>query len=712
MYDEAEYIYQQFQDNFADIKNRPIILYGIGNNTGKLLSKITEYNIVGLMDGKRKDGYIWGKRILGYKEVEKTDAKVIVIIARPAVIGVIYHRISEFCKKNQIIVYDINGRDLSKVYVNQENDIPYFHISYEDLEREIEKFDTISFDIFDTLIMRKTLYPRDVFHIIERKIGKQKQISFASLRILAEEELYRKGMNPNIYEIYERIQELSGISTQQRQEYLNLEISTEMEILVPRKKMLELFNSIKKRKKIYLISDMYLTKEILANILETCGYKDYEDIYVSCERRCSKAEGLFDIYSKDIKDTKHCLHIGDNRIADIMSAQRAGIAAFQVMSGQELLESSSYKQLLISESGLIDHLAIGLFCEQVFNNPFALYNTNGKPIVEDIEQFAYLYIAPVIFYFTIWLIQKIQQLKCDYILYTARDSYLIQKIFQLIKEHQCIGNLPDGVYFYTSRRAILAATTWNENDIRHRMHIEFWGDIKDLFKKRFDIEIEEQGHDVRSMTESQIEFFVKKYEKRVLEQCKQERKNYISYISKTGLNSHRKIALIDFIAVGKVQNGLEKLIPEKKIQGFYFLKRQANKGDLDRDIQVESFYPSKGDFEIDSNIYHYYLFLELILTSPEATFHSVCNDGRIRFMKETRSKEHRRIVRHLQQSVINYANEFTRLYPKLEKEMVDRKIPDIILGFLGKEYTDLNMKEITSLSLSDEFYNQSFNILG
>lgn len=712
MYDEAEYIYQQFQDNFAEQKKNPIILYGIGNNTGKLLSKITDYNIAGLMDGRRKNGSIWGKKILDYDDIEKSDVKTIVIIARPAVIGVIYHRIAEFCKNNQIKVYDVNGRDLSQIYVNQENDIPYFRLNYEDLKREVDKYDIISFDIFDTLIMRKTLYPRDVFHIVERKIDEQKQIPFAALRISAEEELYKKGRNPNIYEIYERIQELSGISNELRDEILNLELSTETELLVPRNRMLELFNSIKKKKRVYLISDMYLTKEILAKILEKCGYKDYENLYVSCEMRCSKAEGLFDIYIKDVGDARCCLHIGDNYSADIMCAQSAGITAFQVMSGQELLESSSYKKLLMSDTAPIDHLAMGLFCEKAFNDPFVLYDTKGKMVVADIEKFAYLYIAPVIFYFTIWLIQKIRQLKCDYVLYSSRDSFLIQKICQLIKEQQSINDFPDGVYFYTSRRSVLAATTWNERDIRHRMHIEFWGDIRELFKKRFDIEIEESGQDVRNMDDSEIDFFVKKYEEKVLAKCEQERKNYTSYILKTGLNSHKNIALIDFIAVGKVQNGLEKLIPDKKIQGFYFLKRQANKGDLDRDIQVESFYPSKGDFEIDSNVYHYYLFLELVLTSPEATFHSVRDDGSIRFMKESRNEAHCKTVKCLQHSIIEYANEFIRLYPKLETAEIDRKVPDIILGFLGKEYTALNMKEIISLSLTDEFYSQSFNILG
>ena len=48
MYDEAEYIYQEFQKHFWEKKKEPVVLYGIGKNTGKLLSKISDYNIPGL----------------------------------------------------------------------------------------------------------------------------------------------------------------------------------------------------------------------------------------------------------------------------------------------------------------------------------------------------------------------------------------------------------------------------------------------------------------------------------------------------------------------------------------------------------------------------------------------------------------------------------------------------------------------------------------
>ena len=81
-------------------------------------------------------------------------------------------------------------------------------------------------------------------------------------------------------------------------------------------------------------------------------------------------------------------------------------------------------------------------------------------------------------------------------------------------------------------------------------------------------------------------------------------------------------------------------------------------------------------------------------------------------MEETRSEVHRNIVNQMQDSILNYVTEFVSLYPKIEAADMNREVPDIILGFLGKEYTALNMEEITSLSLTDEFFSQTFNILG
>ena len=164
------------------------------------------------------------------------------------------------------------------------------------------------------------------------------------------------------------------------------------------------------------------------------------------------------------------------------------------------------------------------------------------------------------------------------------------------------------------------------------------------------------------------------------------------------------------MAAGKVQNGLEKLIPEKDIQGFYFLRRDPDKSEIDKEIKVESFFPSKGAYEIDSNVYKYYLFLEMILTSPESTFHSISDEGNLCFMEESRTKRHCEIVNIMQESILEYTEIFSRLCPDLIEQQIDWKMPDIILGFLNQEYTTLDIAEMTSMILTDEFLGQTFNI--
>ena len=64
MYDEAEYIFREFEKHFSGKKEEPLVLYGTGNRTGELLERLRGYDIAGLMDGKKKEGTVFGKQIL------------------------------------------------------------------------------------------------------------------------------------------------------------------------------------------------------------------------------------------------------------------------------------------------------------------------------------------------------------------------------------------------------------------------------------------------------------------------------------------------------------------------------------------------------------------------------------------------------------------------------------------------------------------------
>ena len=100
----------------------------------------------------------------------------------------------------------------------------------------------------------------------------------------------------------------------------------------------------------------------------------------------------------------------------------------------------------------------------------------------------------------------------------------------------------------------------------------------------------------------------------------------------------------------------------------------------------------------------------MVLTSQEPTFDGIGDEGQILFMEESRTKEHCRAVEEIQRSVQEYAKEFSEMCPELLHTQVNRKVPDVILGFMDKEYTELGIEEVTSLVLTDEFLSQTFNL--
>lgn len=707
MYNQDEFIFTEFKKNYEDA-NEPIAIYGIGVDAGRLIPKIPEYNIVGLMDGKQKSGEIYGKAIIDYKEVLELGVKKIIIVARPAVLGVIYHRIEDFVKKNHIFVGDVRGRNLADEYRTREIDIPYFHKNWDNLRIACEQHDIVTFDIFDTLIMRKTMLPKDIFEIVEAEYANYDWSipEFANYRMQAEDHCYKEKINPTIYQIYDEIGCITNCPRYVLNRYQEKEISTEKLFLCARKSMLDFFNCIKDKKEIYLISDMYLTSDILNDFLHACGYTGYKEIYVSCEHGCSKNDGLFEKFISEGTNRHRVLHIGDNENADGKSAEDAGLDSFLIMSKMEMLENSTYNVLVDKAGAILDKIAIGLFCNRAFDNPFALYGTKGKFKLDNHRDIAYLLIAPEILYFTCWLIKNIIESKCDYVIYPSRDAFVLQKICSKIINNQSITDYPKGKYIYVSRRALYAATSFKQKDIDFIASHEYRGTVSGLFKDRFNIEIKENivGYDINKVLE-----IAEEYGDSILEKCRGERNNYIHYLEKCEISDKNKLAFIDFVAAGTIQNGLRKLLIND-IQGFYFLKRNTDDIDKENNIHVISFYPSKGDFELDANIYKYYLFFELVLTSPEATLNYITSDLEPIFLQEKRSRKEIDIIMEMQEELIKFADEVSTLHPDILNECIEKNMPDVIVGFLGKEYSDIVCDDVLSMVLTDEYLSRTFNI--
>jgi len=171
------------------------------------------------------------------------------------------------------------------------------------IKKMIDTHDVISFDVFDTLIKRNCLSPKDIFTIVEMQYNKyntDKIFDFRKKRIDAESNTRVKFSNYEditIQQIYSNIDYPKDVADKLKK----IELSVELDFCQKNNQISELFEyCLKNNKRIICISDMYLDKDTIGRILKNAGY-NIDNIYVSSELNMTKLSGkIFDYVLKDL----------------------------------------------------------------------------------------------------------------------------------------------------------------------------------------------------------------------------------------------------------------------------------------------------------------------------------------------------------------------------------------------------------------------------
>jgi len=656
-----------FKTNFHKFINTPITLYGIGINTKEIVEVCDEFNIIGLLDEVRTGDVFYGKPVISLDEALGRGVEAIIIIARPSNVNIIYRRIADFCTKNNISVYTINGDILS-----DRNEIEftnkYDNINESILKAKIKAADVVSFDVFDTLVMRQCLYPRDIFYLIGS--------DFAEERIKVEMELYAEGIHASIFEIYQRMN--GDYSTQK-------ELEVESQYLLPRHKMLDMINFARDLgKEVWLVSDMYLPREIIHGFLDVMDiFVDLEQILVSCDFGCAKNNGLFDILRSKV-GAKKILHIGDNYEVDILSAKRYGIDdTFYLESSLAMLENSFAKDLLKYDSELSNRLLLGYFVSRLLNNPFIFSKTKGKLYVESDNEVACYFIAPIVYGLFNWMVNKAMELKIDIILLGARDGFIFERIYHSLRETH---DFPDMKYFHTSRAVSLVSGIFEDDDILSVAKYSFSGTVEEMLVKRFKVE------PLHREEESDDEYILR-HRKQIFAYARQMRENYLKYISSLNIDTDKRIGFFDLISSGSCQIGMEKTMGID-LTGLYLAQVDgANRGT----VNIESMYGILSTVQEKYHLHNQLFLLETIITSYVPTLAGFTEDGKPIFAEEYRDT--RRLLKLRQMHNVIIENSWLLDVTK----GVDKELPDEIIGLIDSKYCDFGDVEFADADIRDDF---------
>ncbi len=309
----------------------------------------------------------------------------------------------------------------------------------------------ISFDIFDTCLNRLSYRPEDIF----RLAFQHNDPSLFQERCRAERELKRTGIQyPSFEEIWSYLGAKCHLSDQQVQLLSQKEIQLEKHLLSARKPILDLYEyAVRSGKRIIAVSDMYLDSRTLRDLLIHAGYRDFDQIYVSCEYHGSKSNGsLYDYVLKQepISSPRQIFHIGNDYMSDCWMARRKRIHHLCIPSPYQRFQYSAFGALRyikrhlqsVQERCLFGHVLNA--CEEDGGLSF---KKDGLNLVT----FSKAIVFPLLFRIDEFILHSEEVQKNYYEVYfVSRDGWLPMKGYQLMRDYYERG-LP-AVYLYGSRR--------------------------------------------------------------------------------------------------------------------------------------------------------------------------------------------------------------------------------------------------------------------
>lgn len=315
-------------------------------------------------------------------------------------------------------------------------------------------YEVISFDIFDTLLLRPFAKPTDLFFIVGKRLDMPE---FHRVRIETEKQLRETAHQLHgtweitIEDIYEKIEERTGLSKE-----LGIKTEFEVELQYCRanpymKQVYQLFQE--QGKTIILCTDMYLGKERIVQMLKKVGYVGYEKLYVSCEYGCSKStKGLYKYVLNDFKGKK-ILHIGDNVKADIERANSCGIETLYYQNVHEV--GNQYRA--DGMTALVGSAYAGIVNGHLHN---------GIRQYDPYYEYGFIYGGLYIFGFCAWMYRQAQEQRIEKILFLSRDGAIYKEVFD-----RFFGEV-NSKYFLWSRVASIKYTTGNRKLLAFETSIE------------------------------------------------------------------------------------------------------------------------------------------------------------------------------------------------------------------------------------------------
>ena len=519
--------------------------------------------------------------------------------------------------------------------------VTYFFATtkYNNFYSYIDKYDFISFDIFDTLIKRNVQNPTDIFEIIQKR-SSEKIYDFKEKRMIAEKTARKKSNREEVSlkEIYNELDYPANL----KKELYNLEIDIEIEYCTKNKEMYKIYKyCLENNKKIILTSDMYLPKDVIEKILNKNDYKNYKKLYLSSYFSLTKhTSNLFKYVLNDQKiKNKEIIHIGDSIIGDYWAPKSIGIRALLINRHSKNSTFNSIKNNNLEYNVLSSFL----------NNTTDIY-TNVY------SKFGYEVFGPILYSFTLWIHEKIVTDKIDKIFFLARDAKIVMEAYEKL-----FNNSNNLYYLKISRKSVISANLDNIKNFgnlfdNYKSIIKDTSRVIDLFhllnidKNNF-LSPSIYNKLLSDLTTNEKDIIYSLIESDIQKNSKEQKNLLKKYLHQNNFNGN--VALVDIGWNGTIQYYLNNLISKDTIlNGYYYGINKDKKYSKYTNIKRIG-YSFSNDVFSENQIYTYLgigLFELMFLSDEPSTIGYKQINQKVECIKseELYSEETKKCIKHIQ----------------------------------------------------------------
>ena len=489
------------------------------------------------------------------------------------------------------------------------------------LQQAIDAHPVITFDVYDTLVCRVIYKDRDLWHLVDREYQKRnhaKPIGFYKKRETADHRArktcpYREVTLDEIYEVFADLygQELADACKA-------LEIELEINLTFPNDEVIEAYQyALQQNKKVYIISDMYLTDTIIGQVLEHNKITGYDKLFVSCIYRKTKHEGgaLFSAVLEEIQaEAKDVLHIGNDAKADIQQSEAVGLDAY-------LIKPPSRKSY-VNESKAKGDLDYSLL--------YGFIKKHNSPQTPDslAYRLGFDVFGPIVKGFMEWIKAHKDKYNLDAILFLARDGYVLQDISDQEETFTSF-------YSYLSRRSVVIPMIQYCQSLEDILRLyKSWQQnitLNTLFNRLgipFDAEVVRSAGLSESSTftrdelsrDERIQALYSQVQSKVYYNSKEQGQLLSDYLKQ--YNDYGRIGIVD-LGAGTIVSALQQYSTIKNYNIDWIpLYLQNSHEPKDSYIDVSQ------NYELQTALRLGYMFLEVFFTAPHGTTLGYEYDGK------------------------------------------------------------------------------------